>query len=200
MVQGQNPSGQQQAPRQAEQEELDRRLGPLGASPERNHAIRGNHRDFPEEEKEKGVQGGEHAHHGPFRQEDEHHEGLHVRRDAAPGAQDAQGDEKRGEQDQRQADTVHTHRVLGAEGQYPLHAVHELRPAGRVVKARPQPHREPQREQGDAEGHPANGLSWRPWRTRSPTMTSPMSGVSTIQLTRWGIPNKLAGFSMLTLR
>jgi hypothetical protein len=26
-----------------------------------------------------------------------------------------------------------------------------------------------------------------------------MSGVSTIQLTRWGIPNKLAGFSMLTL-
>jgi hypothetical protein len=26
-----------------------------------------------------------------------------------------------------------------------------------------------------------------------------MSGVSTIQLTKWGIPNKLAGFSMLTL-
>jgi hypothetical protein len=26
-----------------------------------------------------------------------------------------------------------------------------------------------------------------------------MSGISIIQLTRWGIPNKLAGFSMLTL-
>jgi hypothetical protein len=43
--------------------------------------------------------------------------------------------------------------------------------------------------------------TWRPpARTGSnPTITSPMSGISIIQLTRWGIPNKLAGFSMLTL-
>ena len=113
-----------------------------------------------------------------------------------------QGDEKRGEQDQRQANTVYTHRVLGANGRYPLHAVHELRPAGHVVKAHPQPHREPQREQGDAEGHPANGLDMAPACTDREESNDhqPDERGQHNPTDQMGDPNKLAGFSMLTLR
>jgi hypothetical protein len=64
VVQCLNPETQQQAPPHAEQEELDRRLGPLGSSPERDHEIHGNHRGFPEEQKEEGIHRREHACHG----------------------------------------------------------------------------------------------------------------------------------------
>ena len=162
VVQGQNPNEQQQAPRQAEQDELDRRLGPLGASQNAIMKYVGIIVISQKKKKRKASRAVNTPVTAPstrrmsimkaftfvamLRQEPSTHKGTGNAVSRTSG--------------KLIPSTPTAYWV--PTGRYPLHAVHELRPAGRVVKAHPQPHREPQREQGDAEGHPANGLDIAP--------------------------------------
>ena len=112
--------------RQAVENELQPRRHTLGSSPEDDHEVHGNHRDFPEHEKEKKVEGGEDHKHGALHHKHEHHERFHVGRDGIPRRQHAERRQECREKHEQDADAIHAHRVLNPECRHPFDSFDEL--------------------------------------------------------------------------
>src|SRR5580658_3988576 len=94
------------------QNEFDGRVNAPAVAPHADHEIHGDQRELPEHEKEEKVERKEDADHGRLDDQKRDEETLDVFVDGFPGAEDGDRREERSQQDQKQADAVHTQMVV----------------------------------------------------------------------------------------
>jgi hypothetical protein len=116
----------QDAPRHRVEDELDGRVDALVVPPDPDEEVHRDEHGVPEHVEEKEVEGDEDPDHRALEEQEEGRELPHPRLNGLPRREERNRRQEPGEDDQQEADAVHAHQVLDAEGRDPGVALHEL--------------------------------------------------------------------------
>ena len=142
---GQDRDQHQQRPDQRVQDELDRRVDPVGAAPDPDDQVHRDEDDLPEDVEQERVEREEDADHPDLEHEERDHVFLDPRLDRLEAGQDRDPRQRRGQDHQRDRQPVRAELVLDAEDRDPVDRLDELearpdpagsRPAGRARRPR----------------------------------------------------------------
>ena len=147
----------QHAARERVEEELDRGVDPPLVAPDPDEEVHRDEHGLPEHVEEEEVLGHEDPDHPRLEQQHEDHELAHPLLDRAPGAEEAERGEERGQDHEPQRQAVDADVVADAPGRDPGALLAELQP-GHV----PEPGHQPERQrEGGAGDEEAEGLLQR---------------------------------------
>jgi hypothetical protein len=89
-------------------------IDPAIVTPDSDHEIHRDQGEFPENEKQKEVERKKDADHGRLDHQNRNKKALHILVDRFPGAQNGERRQECGQQNQEQADAVHTEMIVNA--------------------------------------------------------------------------------------
>jgi hypothetical protein len=148
----------QQRTHQRVQEELDRRIYPVGAAPDADDDEHRNQRGFEEDVEQQAVERAEHADH----QAGQDQEGAHVLRDPLlnhpPAGYHHQHRDERGQRQEPQRQAIDAQRVADAETVDPGRVFDELHAVERIVEMHHQRQRRREADDGADQRQPARQL------------------------------------------
>ena len=145
----------QDASGESEEQKLDRGVDAPRTSPDADEEKEGNHHQFPEHEEEKEIGCRKEAEHRRLRDQEHGVELPLPGPDCSPRGADAQDAQERGEEDEWQADAVHTHAVGDVPSRDPLGGFDELQSARGLVEVQVERGRDRQGRHGRGEGDPS---------------------------------------------
>ena len=138
------------------EEELDRRVEPVGAAPDADEEVHRHQHHFPEQEEQQEVQRHERAEHPGLQHEQEDVVLLHPLGDRRPRRQHGNRPHHRRQQDEQHAEAVDAEEVLGTHRRDPRRALDELEVGVRRVVPEPERHGNHEADAGDDVGDPAD--------------------------------------------
>jgi len=134
VIEDDDPDQHEDASREGEEDELDRRIHPVGTAPDADEQKHRDQHELPEDEKEKQVEGDKDADHRGLHDQQCEEELLHPGVDRPPGHAHAEHAEQCREHHEEHADAVDADRVLDAPDGDPRVALDKLHVVGALVE------------------------------------------------------------------
>ena len=140
------------------EEELHRRVDTARTAPDADDDEHRDQHAFEEHVEQHRVDGGEHADHQAFQEQEGRDVLVHALVDGAPRTDQHQRGRQRGQHDQRDRNAVRAEVVLDVVGGNPLALFNELQAGGEIVESGEQRNAQRERRHRDRQRQPTRGL------------------------------------------